>query len=281
MNLITWNVQWCRGIDGRVDPARIARTVHEMAAFDVLCLQEVAEGFSSLPGSRGEDQIAEISAALPGYVAIFGAATDLAGNAGSRRRFGNAIFTRLPALQVFRHSLPWPPDASVPSMQRLAVEAVIDAPWGPLRVISTHLEYYSRPQRMAQLDELRRLHEEACGHARAPRPDAEEVGSPFSPQPRPASAVICGDLNFQPEHPEHARMKALFAGGEPAFYDAWEVAHPGVVHAPTVGVHESSLPTSCYDFAFVTVDLAPRVRKVEVNSATVASDHQPVLLELI
>jgi endonuclease/exonuclease/phosphatase family metal-dependent hydrolase len=166
-------------------------------------------------------------------------------------------------------------------MQRLALEAIIDAPWGPLRVISTHLEYYSRPQRMAQVDALRRLHEEACGHAHAPRPDAEEVGSPFSPLPRPASAVICGDLNFQPEYPEHARMKAPFASGEPAFYDAWEVAHPGVVHAPTVGVHETSLPTSCFDFVFVTADLAPRVRKVEVNSATEASDHQPVLLELV
>jgi endonuclease/exonuclease/phosphatase family metal-dependent hydrolase len=32
---------------------------------------------------------------------------------------------------------------------------------------------------------------------------------------------------------------------------------------------------------FVTADLAPRVRMVEVDSATQASDHQPVLLELI
>ena len=23
MKLMTWNVQWCRGVDGRVDPARI------------------------------------------------------------------------------------------------------------------------------------------------------------------------------------------------------------------------------------------------------------------
>jgi len=281
MNLTTWNVQWCRGIDGRVDPARIARTALGIAAFDVLCLQEIAVNFPSLPGSRGEDQIAEISALLPGYVAMFGAATDLADGARGRRQFGNAIFSRLPVLQVFRHLLPWPADATVPSMQRLALEAVIEAPWGPLRVISTHLEYYSPPQRMAQVDGLRRLHEEACGHALAPRPDTEEAGSPFSPRPRPASALICGDFNFQPGDPERARIRAPFASGAPAFHDAWEVAHPGVPHAPTVGIHETSLPRSCFDFVFVTADLAPRVRMVEVDSATQASDHQPVLLELI
>ena len=25
MILVQWNIQWCRGMDGRVDPARIAR----------------------------------------------------------------------------------------------------------------------------------------------------------------------------------------------------------------------------------------------------------------
>ena len=280
MQLITWNVQWCRGIDGRVDPARIARTALEMAKFDVLCLQEVAVGFASLPGSRGEDQMAELAKALPGYVPIFGAATDLPHGTGGRSLFGNAVFTRLPVSQVFRHSLPWPADPGVPSMQRMALEVVIEAASGPLRVISTHLEYYSPLQRMTQVEALMHLHEEACGHARAPRPDTEEQGSPFSPARRPKSAMLCGDFNFEPRHPEHARITLPFANGHPAFRDAWEVAHPGMAHASTVGVHENTLPECCFDFVFVTQDLAPRVRRVEVNSATDASDHQPVLVEL-
>jgi len=41
MQLITWNIQWSRGCDGVVDPARIIRVCREMADFDVLCLQEV------------------------------------------------------------------------------------------------------------------------------------------------------------------------------------------------------------------------------------------------
>src|SRR3989304_1853167 len=56
MKLISWNVQWCRGGDGRVDPARIVRVCREIADFDLLCLQEVAVNYPGLPGSAGEDQ---------------------------------------------------------------------------------------------------------------------------------------------------------------------------------------------------------------------------------
>jgi len=45
MKLITWNVQWCRGVDGRVDPARIVRHAKAIADFDVLCLQEIANNY--------------------------------------------------------------------------------------------------------------------------------------------------------------------------------------------------------------------------------------------
>ena len=55
MILITWNVQWCRGVDGRVDPARIVAEAKALADFDVLCLQEIADNFPHprLPGSAG------------------------------------------------------------------------------------------------------------------------------------------------------------------------------------------------------------------------------------
>ncbi len=96
MNVITWNVQWCRGVDGTVDPARIARVARALADFDVLCLQEVAINFPGLAGSRGENQMAELSAALPGYLQLFGVATDLDDGRGGRSQFGNAIFTRFP-----------------------------------------------------------------------------------------------------------------------------------------------------------------------------------------
>ncbi|HEX7951969.1 MAG TPA: endonuclease/exonuclease/phosphatase family protein, partial [Burkholderiales bacterium] len=207
MKLITWNVQWCRGIDGAVDPARIVRTANKLADFDVLCLQEVAVNFPGLPGSRGEDQVARLSDALPGFSAHYGAATDVDDGKGGRSCFGNLILSRLPVLQVFRHLLPWPADAKVSSMQRVAVEAVVQAPWGALRIITTHLEYYSAVQRMAQVRALRALHQEACGHARQPRA-AGKSGQPFQPRPRPATALLAGDFNCKPEQAEHQLLGA-------------------------------------------------------------------------
>ncbi|MEO8008867.1 MAG: endonuclease/exonuclease/phosphatase family protein, partial [Betaproteobacteria bacterium] len=201
MKLITWNIQWARGIDLDVDPARIARTAREIADFDVLCLQEVAVNFPGLPGSRGEDQVAELTHALPGFSAHFGIATDADDGKGGRSQFGNLIFSRLPVIQTFRHLLPWPADPAVRSMQRSAVEVVVQARWGPVRVTTTHLEYYSSVQRMEQVSALRSLHQEACGHALSPR-IRDHASQPFQALPRPASAILAGDFNFKPEDPE-------------------------------------------------------------------------------
>ncbi len=279
MKLVTWNVQWCRGVDGRVDPARIVACAHAQADFDVLCLQEVAVGFPGLEGHDGSDQMAALAAALPGYTPIYGAATDVPAPGGGRSRFGNAIFSRLPVKQVFRHALPWPADPTVPSMQRLLLEAVIHTDAGELRVGTTHLEYYSAAQRMAQVEALRAIHAQACAHARAPRAAGRE-GEPFAFTSRPASAIVCGDFNFRPDGPEHPRLTASFPGGEPRYLDAWIARHPGVPHPPSWGVFDTSCPRICCDFVFVTEDLAPRLREVRIDDAVDASDHQMVIVEL-
>lgn len=281
MKLITWNIQWARGIDGAVDPARIARTANKLADFDVLCLQEVAVNFAGLPGGPIGDQVRELSSELPGYTAHYAAATDVDDGQGGRSLFGNLVLSRLPVLQVYRHLLPRPADPDTQSMQRVALEAVIEAPWGPVRLITTHLEYYSAAQRMAQATALRALHEEACAlGALAPR--AAQVEGPFRARPRPASAILAGDFNCEPGTPEHQCLLERFdAPATPAFLDAWTLAHPRDAHAPTAGIFENSWAKAplCCDFVFVTQDLAPRVRNVTIDARTQASDHQPVLVD--
>jgi len=42
VRLLTWNIQWCRGVDGKVDPARIAREARRLADPDVICFQEAS-----------------------------------------------------------------------------------------------------------------------------------------------------------------------------------------------------------------------------------------------
>lgn len=282
MKLLSWNIQWGRGLDGRVDLARILQTIRQLGDFDVICLQEVAVNFPGLPGSRGEDQVAELSAGLPGYTALFGAATDVPNTHGGRSQFGNAIFTRLPVGQVWRHLLPWPAEPATPSMQRVLVEAVVErADVGPLRVMTTHLEYYSQRQRQAQIDAIRRLHVEACAMAVRP-PRIEEQGGPFEFFPRPTQALLCGDMNFSAGAPERSRILAPFGDGVPGFLDAWAVLHPDEPHAPTVGIHRVDFVSQpeCFDFIFVTEGLTSRLKAHGIDAGSEASDHQPVWVEL-
>ncbi len=281
LNLITWNIQWGRGCDGHVDLRRIVDTARAMADFDVLCLQEVARNFPDLPGSGGEDQFRLLAELLPGYAAIEGVGTDVRAWGTTRRQFGNMILTRLPVLQAFRHLLPWPADPEVPSMQRVAVETVLQAPWGPLRVTTSHLEYYSARQRAAQVERLRDLQAEAAAHARD-IDHARKEGGPFQNAARPASGILTADFNFRPDDPLYARLQAPFAEDTPRYVDSWQIMHPGAPHAPTLGVFDRAQwpePFAC-DFIFVTGDLEERVRELRVNSDTDASDHQPVLLSL-
>lgn len=284
MRLITWNIQWGRGCDGRVDLDRIAAVLRETADADVMCLQEVAINFGDLAGSSGEDQVELLSNAFPDCSAHFGVATDLPDGRGGRSQFGNLILSRLPVLQVWRHLLPWPADPSGPNMQRVCTEVVVQAARGPLRAMTTHLEYYSALQRAGQVAALRALHREASEHARRPRSSKHGGASdpPFAVLPRPASAVLCGDFNYPPDAPEHGQMLTPFADGTPAWRDAWQITHPGVSHAHTVGLHGADWPDHpfCCDYVFVSEDLAERVVGVCVNQQTDASDHQPMLLEL-
>ena len=283
MNLIQWNIQWCRGLDGSVDPRRIVESARGFADFDVLCLQEVAINHPALAGGAGEDQAAVLSSLLPGYEPVFAAAVDAPGEHGVRRRFGNMIFSRYPVRQVFRHSLPWPAEDGVPSMPRVALEAVLDTPLGLLRVTTTHLEYYSTVQRDAQVGRLRGLHAEACGHARA-KPSVEYSSGPFQPLARPLSSILCGDFNLPkgPADPAYERMQAPIATDVPRYVDCWTHLHPVTPHPPTFCVHEHAHGGApyCCDFVFVSEDLAPRLKSVAIDIDTKASDHQPVIVTL-
>ena len=65
MKIVTWNIQWGRGADGRVDLDRIVSHAQRFADFDVLGLQEVSAGHHQLPGCDGADQFEQLAARLP------------------------------------------------------------------------------------------------------------------------------------------------------------------------------------------------------------------------
>jgi len=283
VKLVSWNVQWGRDAQGRVDLQRTVEQARRLADFDVICMQEITRGFGALPGGPGSDQFAELEQALSGYTVLDAIGADLPSLDGSprRRQFGNALATRLPVSLVIRHSLPWPADAAAPSMQRVALEAVVETNGGALRIIVTHLEFYSLKQRLAQVDALRRLQQEAADHAAHPAA-AENATGPFAPTSRPVSAIVCGDFNSAFGSQAYQRFIAPLTGA-PGFIDAWTALHPGRTPPPTAGVYDtqqwSDGPMAC-DFVFVTEDLRTRLRSCEIDGATQASDHQPIVLEL-
>jgi endonuclease/exonuclease/phosphatase family metal-dependent hydrolase len=278
LKLVTWNIQAARTPAGGADLDAVTDALARFSNFDILCLQEAGAGFPARDGSPGGEQFAGLAARLPGYHAARAYALDLPGPDGGRRRLGCMSFSRFPILQVLRHSLPWPADAAVPSMPRIALETTLDTPGGLLRVLNTHLEYFSEAQRLAQLDALRALQRDACLHARAPGPSLDP-DSPFACVPRALDAVLAGDFNMLPGSAAWERLVAPFEDATPPWRDAWQLAHPGQPHAPTVGLHGSG-EAFTFDFAFVGAGLAPRVRGMRVDDAITGSDHQAVLLEL-
>src|SRR5690606_27319938 len=152
---------------------------------------------------------------------------------------------------------------------------------GAIRVMTTHLEYYSGLQRIAQVEAIRARHAEACGHARVDR-ELDDPDGPFRSAPQTASAILTGDFNFRPDDPLHGRLQAPLGEGSTALVDAWQALHPHAPHPHTNGVHDREqwpAPYTC-DFVFVSEDLVPRLRATRVDADTQASDHQPVLVAL-
>jgi endonuclease/exonuclease/phosphatase family metal-dependent hydrolase len=123
VRLISWNVQWCCGLDGVVDPARIASEMRRLADPDIACLQEIASDFPELTGSKGEDQPVALWREMPDHEPVVGWAVDIAG-------------------------------------RRARAKPLAALACGAGRIVSTHLEYYSATHRAAHVGRLRELHGE-------------------------------------------------------------------------------------------------------------------------
>jgi len=281
MRIISWNIQWGRGADGKVDLSRTIAALRTLGPADLICLQEVTQGIPSLSG-RPEDEVAAIAQSFPGFEAVFAAAIDVQGESGGRARFGNLVLSALPVLQVLRHALPFPVEDKVLSMPRCCLELVIRSKRGPLRVLTTHLEYHSGVQRRAQLAALRRLQEEAAAYG-GQTPRGKKQGHPvFAPRPRPTEAVLCGDFNMSPTSPEYAVMAKTPTPDGSGWVDVWRVVHGETPHAASANLHDTSGPgrASCRDYFWVSENLVSRVQDLWVDTKTLASDHQPIVLDI-
>lgn len=277
----TYNVHYGVGADGKYDVERIADVLAEA---DIACLQEVVRGW---PQNGYADQTAEIARRLNRYFRFHGpmeadaSTVEADGRIVNRRRsFGNAIVSRWPILWSRGVMLPKTRLVDTFDLQRGYIEAVVAAPTGPLRVYSTHLSHVGPQQRLPQVAALMEAVNDAA--ARGGTWDAAASASFVFQEPAPdvpASAIVAGDFNFTPAHPEYPLIcGAASASGRLTtarhLADAW-------IAAGNSEEEVDSFPREGrIDHVFVTHDLVPRVRKAWIGYGTPASDHWPVFVEL-
>jgi endonuclease/exonuclease/phosphatase family metal-dependent hydrolase len=192
MRVCTWNLWWRFGPWQERQPA-IEAAMRAIDA-DVICLQE------AWAVEDGDDQVAQLADALSMH------------SAHPPRRYWEGVSLRNAVLSR------WPvSEAEVVRLEggsrvRHAALADLDSPFGPVTVISAHLDHRfdASPQRCAQVRSLAAL---AAAHR---RDDAFPV-------------LIGADLNAVPDADE---VRMLTGRSEPAapgivFTDAWEVAGDG------------------------------------------------------
>ena len=291
MKLVSYNIQYSRGRDGRYDLARIAAAID---GADIVALQEVERFW---PRTGMTDQPAELSALLPGYYWIYGPGFDMDASTteggvveNRRRQSGNMLLARWPIVSSRFYVLPKIRSTDHFNMDMPALEGVIATEAGPLRVWSIHLSSISSRERLLQIDYLRGLHERAsaAGGAWTGAPgirgdDSWSCGAPAPPMP--VDAIWMGDFNLQPGSDEY---DAIVGRSDPLhgrvvydgdFVDAWAAAG----HAEREGVTypaEGRYGDLKLDYCFVSAALAGRVRGTWIDGDADGSDHQPGWTEL-
>ncbi|MET4805992.1 endonuclease/exonuclease/phosphatase family protein [Limibacillus sp. MBR-115] len=285
MEIVTWNIQFGLGTDGIASLERIAARILEKGRPEVVCLQEVARFLPSLGPCAAGDQVAALAALFDGYRAVYGPAIERQSASGVNNRtleFGNLILSRLPVIQVFRHPLPQPAAAGVKHMPRQATEVVVQSGEHPLRIITTHLEFHSEPQRKAQVERLKALQQEAHDNERLVAATVSE--GPYAAVPRPQDAIVCGDFNAEPNDAVYRAMLSSIEGRSGnLFQDAWRVLKGDAPHDGTCGLDDpKQWPQGlhCRDYFFVSERLAAGLVDIWIDQETCASDHLPVWLRL-
>ena len=242
VRLATFNIHHAEGDDKVLDLNRVVQAVR---GSDLVAFQEVDVKFRER--SRFADQAQQLGQALGGQ-AVFG------GNLiEGQGQYGVALVSRFPILLARNHPLPRAVGREKAEPRGL-LETVVEVGSTRVRVYVTHLAHDSREDRQLQIDAIRGI-----------------IAAGFGP------AILMGDLNLRPEDPHYARLLAPIEGRPgPFLVDSWIKAGEGP--GATIGL-DGEKPGRI-DYILATPDIAGGFARARVDTATKASDHQPVLVEL-
>ena len=286
MRLVTYNIQYGKGKDGKFDLDRIADAVRSA---DIIGLQEVTR---HLPPNADQDQPAEIAALLADRYWVYRAPADFDASVRSedgtvtnrRSQFGNMLLSRWPILSSRLELTPRVRTYDKVAVQRGVLEAVIDHPDGPLRVYVVHLDHLLEQQRVVEVEHLLGFAHDALRHG------AGATG--LSGRLRLATAVpdefiVMGDCNMLPGSPAYVAMT-----GAPDYYygpvmtsdhvaDTWPLTGREISEGATWWDEETGFTEGTrLDYVFVSPGLAGGVTGAGVDDDAEGSDHQPVWIDL-
>ncbi|QIA21319.1 endonuclease/exonuclease/phosphatase family protein [Mesorhizobium sp. AA22] len=288
MRLVTYNIHYGVGLDGRYDVGRIADAVR---GADVIALQEVSR---NNPNNGGRDMVAELGEALPEYFAVYG--SNFEANVGSRLengraitttfQLGNMVLSKTPVHLSRNLLLPRSRSFEVMNFQRGALEALIETPLGFIRFYSTHLDHRSPVERASQIRFLRQrlLNYAIEGGALS---GLAEVG--LTDLPYPEAFVIMGDFNMLAGSPEYVELAGRLDHefGIPMTADlALDVAlRLAAAGADLVTWIDPKRPDDAsrykrIDYVFTSASLTKSLKRLWVDRQAVGSDHLPVWVEL-
>ncbi|RUU32098.1 endonuclease/exonuclease/phosphatase family protein [Mesorhizobium sp. M6A.T.Ce.TU.016.01.1.1] len=288
MKLVTYNIHYGVGLDGRYDVGRIADAVR---GADVIALQEVSR---NNPNNGGRDMVAELGEALPEYFAVYG--SNFEANIGSRLengraitttfQLGNMVLSKTPVHLSRNLLLPRSRSFEVMNFQRGALEALIETPLGFIRFYSTHLDHRSPLERLSQIRFLRQrlLNYAIEGGALS---GVAEVGLPDLPCPE--AFVVMGDFNMLAGSPEYVELAGRpdHEFGMPVTADlAVDVAlrlataSPDLVTWVDPKRPDDASRHKRIDYVFTSASLAKSPKALWVDRQAVGSDHLPVWVEM-
>ena len=247
LRVVSYNVHYCKGLDGRFAPDRIARILRDLDP-DIIALQELDCG---RPRSRGDDQLAVLAAEL-GLHQLFCPSI-----VNGEERYGHGLLSTRPLNLVTQARLP---TGGVPVIEpRDGLHAKLTIGDREVSIITTHLGL-AYAERAAQIDRL--LQNDFLGGIPADRP-----------------ALFLGDLNLAPGGKLYRRLVSRWSGvnGHRAFRDVQ-------AHAPdhvAIKTFPSFMPVRQLDHIFVTPQF--KIRKVHSPANLLtrrASDHLPLVADL-
>lgn len=288
MKIVTYNIQYGIGLDGKYDLGRIVDAVR---GADLIALQEVTRGN---PRNGGADMTADICAALPDYFAVTG--VNFEANFGSRLKDGravkvsfelnNMILSRTPPILSRNLLLPGNRSYERMNFQRGALEALVETPLGAIRFYCTHLDHISPDERSEQIRFLKQwlLAYPIEGGALS---GMAEIGLPEPPHPE--HFLVMGDFNMLPDSPEYLEM----TGRPDHEFGRRLIAANAVDAAVRLSVPADQAMTwvdperpddrsrhKRIDYFFSSASLAGKLKRLWVDDRAVGSDHLPVWLEL-